>query len=428
MTNRMKRSSAAVALCVALASTAASFATPSVATAQDINVDSDGDGLLDEWETNGYVSRFYNADTQEWETRLVPLHRWSADPHRKDLFLQLNWMKPQWETDNLNCDAKAFTATGKSIERFLQCSSSNLNRFEPSRRTLRELELLFATEGIALHIDAGDYVSPTLANYTDRRGGGTVPYEDLYLENHTLRDMSRNLLKDRFGVFRVGLIGDTMYRVSDSRGSKVRSGSSGLANIGESSFYVARYAEMNNEYQVRNTILHELGHTLGLRHTGDLDQKVIEKLFFDQIPGNSEYERRRLAEDKANRLPGYCSVMNYNYQWSHFDYSQPAGKDFNTIAKVNNGCDPQANTFGVPADWASMRLKSSDFGTNSGDRTGTDVITPQEPTIEELKKFSATANNGEAGFRLSQSVYNGIISHRKDNKLVGEIENLGVED
>ncbi len=60
--------------------------------------------------------------------------------------------------------------------------------------------------------------------------------------------------------------------------------------------------------------------------------------------------------------------------------------------------------------------------------TGTDVITPQEPTIEELKKTSATANNGEAGFRLSQSVYNGIISHRKDNKLVGEIENLGVED
>lgn len=152
MTNRMKCSGAAVALCIALASTAASFATPSVASAQDFNVDSDGDGLLDEWEINGYPSQVFNEKTGEVETHLVPIHKWGADPHRKDLFLQLNWMKPKWTASGLNCDSEAYAGGADGVARFLQCADSDLNRFEPSRRTLRQLEQIFAENDITLHL------------------------------------------------------------------------------------------------------------------------------------------------------------------------------------------------------------------------------------------------------------------------------------
>lgn len=51
--------------------------------------DYDGDGFQVDWELNGFTA----SDGTEF-----PLHRWGSDPNKKDLFLQLNWMKPEWET------------------------------------------------------------------------------------------------------------------------------------------------------------------------------------------------------------------------------------------------------------------------------------------------------------------------------------------
>lgn len=453
MTNRMKRSSAAVALCVALASTAVSFTTPSVATAQDPHVDSDGDGLLDEWEINGYPSQVYNEKTGEVETHLVPIHKWGADPNHKDVFLQLNWMRPKWTASGLKCDSEAYSGSANSVARFLQCSDSDLNRFEPSRRTLRQLEQIFAENDITLHIDAGDYISPSLTNYDDARGGERVPYEYLYLDRQsllnnfgiddaeaivenglldgataesmakkrTINDMRDALLKERRGVFRVGLIGDTMYRVRDTSGKWVGSRSSGVANVGLSGFYVAKHDEINDETLVRNTILHELGHTLGLYHTGATDPEPILNFFREQY---SEQE----AQDRTNKLPGYCSVMNYRYQGTRFDYSQAAGTPSSTVGEVQDACDPADNHFQIPSDWSALKLGAKDFGVDPTKLVSVTGEVPDEPTAEEVKRLSAPFRNGDAGFRLNRSVFNGIAVHRTDNKIVGEIENLGTQE
>lgn len=462
MTNRMKRSSAAIALCVALASTAASLATPPVATAQDPHVDSDGDGLLDEWEINGYPSQVYNEKTGEVETHLVPIHRWGADPNRKDLFLQLNWMEPKWTASGLQCDSEAYSGSANSVARFLQCSDSDLNQFEPSRRTLRQLEHIFAENDITLHIDAGDYVSPSLTNFVDARGGGNVPYEDLYLDKQsllnnfrtddveaivehglldgataqsmakkrTINDMRDALLKERRGVFRVGLIGDTMYRVRDTSGRWVGSRSSGVANVGLSGFYVAKHDGMNHESLVRNTILHELGHTLGLHHTGAADPEPIVNYFYDweTDPADPSAARRNKATDLANRLPGYCSVMNYKYQGTRFDYSQADERPSSTVGEVLDKCNPTDNVFNIPSDWSSMKIGAEDFGVNPHELVKVTGEAPNEPTVEEVKRLSAPSRNGDAGFRLKRSVFNGIAVHRTDNKIVGEIENLGTQE
>ena len=453
MTNRMKRSSAAIAMCVALVSTAASFATPSVATAQNANVDTDGDGLLDEWEINGYASQVYNEKTKEVETHLVPIHRWGADPNRKDVFLQLNWMRPKWTASGLNCDTDSYLGSGDGVARFLQCADSDLNRFEPSRRTLRQLEQIFAENDITLHIDAGDYISPSLTNYDDVRGGEKVPYEYLYLDRQalintfrtddadtivkngwldeetaasmakkrTINEMRDELLKERRGVFRVGLIGDTMYRARNAAGEWVDSRSTGVANVGLSGFYVSKHDAINDETLVRNTILHELGHTLGLRHTGATDPKPILHLFRERYP---EQE----AQERTNTLPGYCSVMNYRYQGTRFDYSQADGMPSSAVGEVQDTCDPADNQFQIPSDWSSLKLRARDFGVDPTKLVSVTGEAPDEPTAEEVKRLSAPSRNGDAGFRLKKSVFNGIAVHRTDNKIVGEIENLGTQE
>lgn len=453
MTNRMKRSSAAIALCVTLASTAASFATPSVATAQDANVDSDGDGLLDEWETNGYPSQVFNEKTGEVETHLVPIHKWGADPHHKDLFLQLNWMKPKWTANGLKCDSEAYAGGAEGVARFLQCSDSDLNRFEPSRRTLRQLEQIFAENDITLHIDAGDYISPSLTNYDDARGGEKVPYEYLYLDHqaliktfgtddaevivrngwldeetaqamakkHTINEMRDELLRERRGVFRVGLIGDTMYRARNAAGEWVDSRSTGVANMGLSGLYVSKHDGINDEALVRNTILHELGHTLGLYHTGATDPEPILNFFREQYP-------EQVAQDRTNKLPGYCSVMNYRYQGTRFDYSQDDGMPSSTVGEITDGCNPADNAFKIPSDWSSLTIGAKDFGVDPTKLVSVTGEVPDEPTAEEVKRLSAPSRNGDAGFRLKRSVFNGIAVHRTDNKIVGEIENLGTQE
>ena len=61
--------------------------------------DADGDGLPDVWEEEGVVL----ADGTE-----LPIHEWGVDPNKKDLFLQLNWMRSEYET--LGCGCLLYTS------------------------------------------------------------------------------------------------------------------------------------------------------------------------------------------------------------------------------------------------------------------------------------------------------------------------------
>ena len=150
------RAQTRTAVAAALTAAVASFGIAPTASANEILVepapaaadeqrlpDADGDGLPDEWETNGVVLR----DGTE-----IPLPDWGADPHRPDLFLQLNWME-----------------------------DGNGRSFAPSAAILQDLVDLFDAHGIALHIDAGD-VSTNIPNYGKTFGGETLDYTQNYFE------------------------------------------------------------------------------------------------------------------------------------------------------------------------------------------------------------------------------------------------------
>ena len=268
-------------------------------------VDSDGDGLPDIWEEQGVVL----ADGTE-----IPLPDWGADPNRPDLFLQLNWMASEYDT--LQCDTRAAR----------ECAEANRASYAPSKQGLDDLVDLFADHGISLHIDAGAHYT-NIPNYSDAHGGETIEYRDVYFdpsepEGFQLVD-TINEMGERANIFRPGVLGD-----------RVRAGSNvtGLSLVGDNSFYVANPGGMANAEQMRNTILHEFGHTLGLRHWG------------------AAKHVKAIAEGSPMQA-GYRSVMNYNYQFSHFNFSEQP-----------YFADTPAGRVLVPADWDSLVLDNARIG------------------------------------------------------------------
>ena len=267
--------------------------------------DSDKDGLPDIWEEEGVVL----ADGTE-----IPLPDWGADPKRPDVFLQLNWMASEYDT--LGCDSNAAR----------ECANANRTIYAPSTQSLDDLVDLFETHGITLHIDAGEHYA-NIANYTERFGGQTIDYRDVYFDpsRHEAFQLidTINELGERANIFRPGVLGDRM---------RAGSNATGLSLVGDNAFYIANPGGRANEEQVRNSILHEFGHTLGLRHWG----------------------AAKYVKDFAEGSPmqdGYHSVMNYNHQFNYFNYSEQP-----YFANT-----PQGRVL-IPADWDSLVLNSPRIG------------------------------------------------------------------
>ena len=283
-------------------------------------IDSDNDGLPDDWETEGVVF----PDGTE-----LALPEWGVDPHRPDLFLQLNWMEDH---------------NGRS--------------FAPSAQALQDIVKLFDDHGIALHIDAGETFT-NIPNYTEFHGGETVAYSQYYFADQItgvrlLQDIDTHL-GDRSNVFRLGIIGDQIAPGDYT---------TGVALVGDSAFFVANNGQITTDEQLRNAILHEFGHTLGLRHSGSADVT------------------RKLPRSQATPAE-YLSVMNYDHEFTHFNYSEEA-----YIAEGPNG------PVEVPADWDSLVLDTPRIGHDAlelGARTVSHGAAPAVAASQAQASQAATA-------------------------------------
>ena len=265
-------------------------------------VDSDGDGLPDVWEQHGVILSDGTA---------VPLPGYGADVNRPDLFLQLNWMASEYRS--LGCDDTYVDA----------CDFADKRNLGPSAQMLKEMVDLFNDHGINLHIDAGELFT-NIPNYTPQ-GGETVDYNRYYFQDeiqaYKLLDNIDEFLGERDNIFRIGVIGDQIDQGNYA---------SGISLVGDNSFFIANNRLMGSDAKLRNTILHELGHTLDLRHWGANDTVG------DLIKGVS-----------LPMAPEYDSVMNYLYQFGKFNYSE---KPY--LLETPNG-----NAV-VPADWDVLKINT----------------------------------------------------------------------
>ena len=379
--------------------------------------DADGDGFPDPWELEGFTTKGGSE---------FPLNVWGADPQTPDLFLQLNWMKSEWET--LGCaDRSHYAPTPDDFAAFTACSRANTNTYEPSRASLNQLVKVFEAQGIRLHIDAGEHYT-NIPGYTTHHGGPTEDYVRYFFGGgdtpsvqpgiKLLQERDR-LLGPRADVFRVGIIGG-----QQSPGNY----SSGTGLVRDGAFFVSKNDLMTSQEQVRNSILHEYGHNLGLTHSGAYN---VER-------PDSDY------------VPNYQSVMNYLYQFAYFDYSDSPSRP-SPGAPLPHACTDTDITcfngdYDIAPDWRNLELVNGRVGSaegragtsTAGGSTGTDPA-PEHPTdpqhtnqrevtVRDLEKNAAQFNNGKAGFRVLKDPTdpNVIVANRTDSTVKVELSNLGL--
>ena len=253
-------------------------------------VDSDNDGLLDDWETNG-------IDVDGDGTVDLWLQDMGADPQRKDIFVEVDYM-----ADN--------SVGGKNLK--------------PNQTAIDMVVAAFAaapvanpdgSTGITLHVDNGpDSTMIPAVNGTPAQTWGAMsaqtvlPYQETigssneatgynWSEFDVLRNT--NFPINRRDVFHYNVWANKLGG---------RDTTSGIARgIPSGDFFVTLGGWLvpgGTVNQQAGTFMHELGHNLGLRHGGS---------------------------DGANNKPNYLSVMNYSFQTrglrmndvdGNFDYSR----------------------------------------------------------------------------------------------------------
>lgn len=233
-----------------------------------VNPDTDGDGLPDEWETAGTTI----------DGVFVDLPAMGADPRHKDVFAHVDWMAGD---------------PGRPAV-----------VFKPAARALKTMIDAFAVapvanpngkKGIHLHLDAGptSIMNPvTGAQWGALSRAGSVPYQAVVGSVDAMSDFDWTSIdavklvhfapSKRASAFHYALV------ANDYAGS---GGSSGLSRGVPGSDLLMTLGTWptpgGTVLQQAGTLMHELGHNLGLRHGGFED---------------------------ANLKPNYVSIMNYVFQ------------------------------------------------------------------------------------------------------------------
>lgn len=274
----------------------------------DGNTDSDGDGLWDDWEqfgidTNGdrdpdyllQVDEDGNGDFSNAE---------KADPSRKDLFLEVDYM---------DCTISG-PDNGMAI-----CEDNHSHI--PKQAAIDELKAAFADRGITLHVDISDPIPHRRFIRINERCGSlissaqVVEFDDVAAQYFGGTGAMRNQSARRF-AYRYAIMGHFHAKTTDvpngdATGCAELPGNDLLVTLGtthptgteESGDQLndtcpdtgGRDSDNDGEVDTcvgdvneqAGTLLHELGHTLGLEHGGFEDE---------------------------NFKPNYLSVMNYAFQ------------------------------------------------------------------------------------------------------------------
>lgn len=250
-------------------------------------VDTDEDGLLDDWEING-------VDTDEDGEIDLRLQDLGANPLHKDIFLEIDFM----------------TVGEKCV--FNVCAAVGHNH-GPEREALERVIEAFArapvdnpdeTTGIRLHIDAGPESFFDLASqekWGTRSRSDLLPHvDDLGSFDGEIYDWSEfDAIKDehfaaeRRPVFHYAIFAHGLGGSDDSGRSRGIPGSDFLVSLGDFS------KQVGSVRQQAGTLMHELGHNLGLDDGGG---------------------------DRTLFKPNYLSVMNPFFQMRGLRYNDRNGR------------------------------------------------------------------------------------------------------
>jgi hypothetical protein len=222
--------------------------------------DSDGDGLLDDWETNGLPG--------------VDLPGMGADPRHKDLFVELDW-RPGFPPQRLE------------VQRWKEA-------FAAAPVDAGGIPNPDGLPGIDLHVDTGALTEGGLLVGDNLGGGNELPlqFSVCSIRSSDPRDFAaakaQHFDAARSLAFRYGITATRCCTFGANYGLPCTEDAQCAGAVCQDAGGEAiekDFVVWNTTFQ-GSTLMHELGHTLGLSHGGD----VID-----------------------NCKPNYVSIMNYDH-------------------------------------------------------------------------------------------------------------------
>jgi uncharacterized repeat protein (TIGR01451 family) len=252
--------------------------------------DSDDDGLLDVWERSG-------VDTDNDGLVDVDLPGLGANPLHKDIFLEADYLTAAGHTHG-----PLQNAVAQVVMSFANAPLANPD----------------GTTGVQLHVDVGNlYGTAVVLSFTGA-GGVTGTYGDLgggnaigeagnetieaFSDAHSTAVKFADLKAANFNAFRESIFRYTIFGHQTNARVATNDCTSGQADRARRDFMVTLGGvdsagsacwttsggfSVGSINEQAGTLMHEMGHTLGLRHGGDVD---------------------------VNNKPNYLSVMNYSFQ------------------------------------------------------------------------------------------------------------------
>ena len=379
-------------------------------------LDTDGDGLPDVWEKEGLD---YDGDGKID----VDLPAMGADPNVPDIFVEVDWMvRPQ--------------------KKFLWWETQKGRSMAPSTAAMKLVYDSFKQHGISLHIDVGpdsvDFV--TGKKWGKLSGGNEIPYKKEFdIKSYWKSTISANFSEARQNVFRHCLFVDQYSGTS-----------SGIANDIPGQFFIVANQDWvfnGGAISVGGTFMHELGHTLGLRHggcdnehykpnylsvmnyafqtTGLGGNKMVDYSDYKLPDINESHINENLGVDPYGLTAGTRLGTTLFYRKSKQSNVSPISKvaiDFNNNGKleIDISCDlnPNGNVADKPIavlkghkDWSGIVYKGGEIGKQSDSSSNylSGITFPindaeiQEKTLEESLKTATLASNGTGYIELLPS-------------------------
>jgi len=236
------------------------FVSPDDTGTDPMVADTDGDGIDDGDEVLGTLDG-------------LDLPGMGLSPLQENILLEYDWFD-----DNLDpgtCGAHSHRPTQEIVDR-VEAAFANAPRVNPD-----------GTTGVVIIQDWGQGGAFT--------GGNLVPDDNGVIAGTTSGTEFRTIKQNNFADNRRGYF----HYVLLPHRYNTNSGSSGVAELPGDDLVVSLYC-FGSTNNVSNTIMHELGHNLGLRHGGN---------------------------ENCNYKPNYNSVMNYAFQFPGVDVDCDAEGD-----------------------------------------------------------------------------------------------------
>ncbi len=320
-------------------------------------LDSDGDGLPDIWEKNGY-------DANNDGIIDVPLPSLGANPMRKDLFVEVDWMNA--------------AAPNAAIWTAIEDAFANAPVLNPD-----------GSQGITIHIDRGQAGAGG--------GGGTIiPYSDFirydnsaptkgktYANFYTLK--TNNFNANRLNIYRYCIFAwDNGYS----------SGASGQAEEIWANDFIVSLGSWGTDgsradFQT-GTFIHELGHTLNLRHGGFEDTNSKDNYNSIMQYGNNwiiwNSQNNKFSPSQFGGIDTDCNLLDVD---AVYTYSQGMRADLNE-ANLNENIGVCDN---VARDWNGNGIMQPSVSVNLDTNSAQTIIRDYADWANIKLNFRATGSN-----------------------------------